>query len=260
MKLRNKETPEPETSVWGNAGFNLKHAEWTKLTELDYPCTEALNTLCTNLSFSKSNLRSVLITSSRSREGKSFISVNLMRTMVGLGKSVVLIDADMRRSAVIAQYGVQLEKNTMGLAHYLAEQCEWEATINQTNIEGAYAIFHGQYVINSLALLTTQRLPRLISQLERAFDMVLIDAPPIGLVIDAAEIAKSCDGALFVVSNNLIPRREMIDARLQIEKTGCPILGAVLNKVTFETHSAKKHYYRTYYSHYTSEYYKNQEA
>jgi len=179
-----------------------------------------------------------------------------MRTLAELGKRVVVIDADMRRSVLIAQYGIRVNAKPRGLAHYLSEQCDWEEIIYRTNIEGAHIIFHGQDVVNSLALLTTPRLPLLLNQLSEVYDIVLIDSPPIGLIIDAAEIARSCDGAVFVVSNNSIARRELIDARAQLEKAGCHILGAVLNKVTFNTHISKKHYYKTYYSHYSSGYYK----
>jgi capsular exopolysaccharide synthesis family protein len=183
--------------------------------------------------------------------------MNLARALAGDGKNVVVVDADMRRSTMMSSYGVQLENKPVGLAHYLAEQCEWESIIYQTNIEGAYVIFHGQSVVNPHALLTTPRLSQLFSQLERAFDMVLVDTPPVGLVVDAAEIAKSCDGVVFALVNNTIGRKEMAEAVSQIERTGCPILGVVMNKVTFETHSAKKHYYKTYYSHYTNGYYKD---
>ncbi|MDR1600482.1 MAG: CpsD/CapB family tyrosine-protein kinase [Oscillospiraceae bacterium] len=238
----------------------MKQADITELPELDYPCTEALNTLCTNLSFSGSNVKSVLMTSSRSGEGKSFLGLTLMRAMAGLGKSVVLIDADMRRSMLISRYGIRTAHRPQGLAQYLASQCECADILYQTNIPNAYMIFHGHEVANSLALLNTPRLPQLVQYLEANFDLVLFDTPPIGLIIDAAEIAKHVDGTVFAVTNNTIGRRELLDAKMQIAKTGCPILGAVLNKVLFDTHSAKKHYYRTYYSHYSSGYYEKKQA
>ncbi|MDR2657714.1 MAG: CpsD/CapB family tyrosine-protein kinase [Oscillospiraceae bacterium] len=238
----------------------MKSADITELPKMDYPCTEALNTLCTNLSFSGFNVKSVMLTSCRSGEGKSFLTLNLMRALAGLGKSVVMIDADMRRSMLISRYGIRTAHKPMGLAQYLASQCECEDVLYQTNIPNAHMIFHGHEVANTLALLNTPRLPQLIQYLERNFDVVLIDSPPIGLIIDSAEIAKYVDGTVFVVTNNTIARRELLEAKNQIAKTGCPILGVVLNKVTFDTHSAKKHYYRTYYSHYSSGYYEKKSA
>ena len=80
--------------------------------------------------------------------------------------------------------------------------------------------------------------------------MILIDTPPIGLVVDAAEIAKRCDGSVLVVNYNTTRRCELIEAKHQMEQSGCPILGCILNKVTFDTLSAKKYYNRTYCDHY----------
>lgn len=78
------------------------------------------------------------------------------------------------------------------------------------------------------------------------------------MIIDAAEIAKSCDGVLFVINYNTISRREMQEAKVQIERTGCKILGAVLNNVSFDSYSSKKYYYKSYYNtHYESDYYQH---
>jgi capsular exopolysaccharide synthesis family protein len=236
-------------------GEAMKKIELTKLPSLDYPTIEGINTLCTNLSFSGRNIKKILVTSCHAGDGKTFIAMNLLRFLANNGKRVCLVDSDMRRSQLVAEFGVKLEKKPLGLAHYLAEQCDWESIINQTNIDGGYIVFHGQSVANPHALLTTVKLSQLMSQLERMFDIIIVDSPPIGLVIDAAEIAKCCDGILFVLTNNTISRSEMSDSMRQLDRTGVPILGSVMNKVTFNTHSSKKHYYKSYYSHYKSGYY-----
>ncbi|GHU76965.1 tyrosine protein kinase [Clostridia bacterium] len=231
----------------------MKNIELTNLTQLDYPITEAMNTLCTNLSFSGRSVKKVLVTSCRAGEGKSFVSVNMARALAGDGKNVVVVDADLRRSSMLATY--TKDRKMRGLAHYLAEQAEWESIVHQTSVDGFYIVFNGQSVVNPHALLSTPRLGELLAQLERTFDFVVVDSPPIGLVVDASEIAKACDGVVLVVTNNTIPKKEIGDALAQIERTGCPLLGSVMNKVTFETHAAKKHYYKQYYSHYKSGYY-----
>ena len=106
-------------------------------------------------------------------------------------------------------------------------------------------------VSNSLSLLNTPRLPLLLNNLAKDFEMVIVDAPPVGVLIDAAEIARFCDGTLFVVSYNEISRRELSESKRQIERAGCKILGAVLNKVTFDTFSSKRYYNKSYYTYYT---------
>ena len=114
----------------------------------------------------------------------------------------------------------------------------------------------GREVGNSLSLLTSQKLSQLLEWLDSKFDFVLVDAPPVGMIIDAAEIAKSCDGVVFVINYNSVSRREMLEAKRQIERTGCQILGAVLNNVSFDTIASKKYYYKSYYNaHYESDYY-----
>ena len=86
---------------------------------LSYACAEAVNTLCTNLSFSGENVKKIMITSCHAAEGKSFLSMNIMRTMARFGKSVVLVDADLRRSVISAKYNLQFTTadQRLGLAH-----------------------------------------------------------------------------------------------------------------------------------------------
>lgn len=77
---------------------------------LSYACSEAVNTLCTNLSFAGENVKKIMLTSCHASEGKTFLSMNIMRTMAKLGKTVVLVDADLRRSMIGSKYGVQFQQ------------------------------------------------------------------------------------------------------------------------------------------------------
>ena len=224
---------------------------------LSYACDEAINALCTNLSFSGENVRKILITSCHASEGKSFLTMNIMRTMAKYGKSVALVDADLRRSVIVSKFGVRFsqEKENPGLAHLLAGMAKDDEVIYETNIRGAYMVPIGRAVTNPLPLLNSQRMGALLDHLAANVDYVLVDAPPIGMVIDAAQIAKFCDGTLLVVTHNSVHRKELIDAREQLEQTGCPILGAVLNMVEFDNYLNKKYYYRSHYSNYGYGYY-----
>ena len=235
----------------------MNKIEFTRFAELDYTGDEALNTLCTNLTFAGAGIRRIMMTSCHASEGKSFISMNMLRTFARLGKRVVLVDADLRRSMILARYGGRVQKGVQfGLTHYLAGMCSAEDVLYETNMPGAYMVPVGREVNNSLSLLTTQKLSQLLDWLGDKFDFVLVDAPPVGMIIDAAEVAKSCDGVLFVINYNTIS--EMQEAKLQIERTGCKILGAVLNNVSFDSYSSKKYYYKSYYNtHYESDYYQH---
>ncbi len=219
---------------------------------LSYAGAEAVNMLCTNLSFSGENVKKIMLTSCHASEGKSYLSMNIMRTVAKLGRSVVLVDGDLRRSMLVQKYGIQFEseETAMGLSHFLAGMADESSVVYETDIPGAYMVPVGRNVSNSLPLLNSQRFQRLLDDLAEQFDYVIIDAPPIGMVIDAAQIAKFCDGTLLVVGYNTVRRQELIDAKDQIAQTGCPILGAVMNMTEYDNYLSKKYSYKSYYSHY----------
>ena len=226
----------------------MKSVSISHFPPLSYACSEAINTLCTNLSFSGENVKKIMVTSCHASEGKSYLTMNTMRTLAKLGKRVVLVDADLRRSAIQSKYGIQYpDDERQGLAHYLAGMAREEDVIYGTDIEGAYLIPIGRGVSNSLQLLNSPRLKVLLDWLGENCDYVLVDAPPVGTIIDAAQIAKYCDGTVLVVNFNSVRRQELIDAKNQLEQTGCPVLGAVLNQVEMDKYSSKKYYYRSYY-------------
>ncbi|MCI6377502.1 MAG: CpsD/CapB family tyrosine-protein kinase [Clostridiales bacterium] len=217
---------------------------------LDYACTEAMNTLATNVTFSGSKYRAIMTTSCIASEGKSFVTFHLVRTLANMGYSTLLVDADLRKSVFFSRYDVRITGPRTGLSHYLAGRSPLEDVLYQTNLPNVFVIPAGREVINSLPLLTSAAFVNLLHQMKKGFDFVIVDAPPVGLLIDAAMVASTCDATILVVSGDKISRRELIEAKQQIEKSGCTLLGAVLNKVSMETHKSRKYYYKSYYSHY----------
>ena len=219
---------------------------------LSFACGEAVNMLCTNLSFSGENVKRVMITSCHASEGKSYLSMNLLRTMAKLGRRIVMVDCDLRRSNIVEHYGIAFPgvKEPLGLSHLLAGMAEEADVIYETDIPGGYMVPVGRTVSNSLPLLNSSRFPTLMETLGQRFDYAIIDAPPIGLVIDAAQIAKYCDGTLLVVGYNTVSRQELLDAKEQIDQTGCPILGAVINRTEYDSFLSRKYAYKSYYSQY----------
>lgn len=218
---------------------------------LDYAAGEAINTLCTNLTFSGKDIKIIMITSCNPSEGKSFLSMNITRTMAKIGKRVVLVDADLRKSMIHSQYHLKFDnqESKMGLAHYLAGMVDENDVLYQSNIPGVYMVPVGRNLSNPLPLLNSPRFEELLRNLSRKMDYVIVDAPPIGAVIDAAQIAKFCDGILLTVGYNKVHRQELIDAKMQLEQTGCPILGTVLNQVDLDKYTSRK-YYKAYYTNY----------
>ena len=235
----------------------------TNFPPLEYSCNEALNTLSTGLFYCGVDIKTILITSRYAVEGKSFVSMNLMRTLASLNKRVVLLDADLRRSGIIGRFRIRFQgTGSMGLAQYLAGMCGIDDILYSTDINNAYMIPIGREVSSSLQLLSSERMSELLAWLRRQFDVILIDTPPAGVIVDAIEIAKYCDGALIVVSYNRGKKQEIGDLKQNLEKTGCKVLGAVLNNVDFDSYSNRKYYYKSerYSSYYNDRYYAKNSA
>lgn len=239
-------------------GNEVNFLEITNFPKLNFACNEAMNTLCTNLSYCGKNVRKIMITSRYAGEGKSYVSMNLLRTYSQLGRRTILIDTDLRASGIQSDYSLRYStKNHYGLSEYLSGQCRLNEVIYRTNLPNTFMIPAGHQAPNPLQLLDTKTMEKLIDTLAGAFDVVLVDTPPIGLLVDAVALAKYCDGALMVVGYRKGKRREIADAVDNIKQTGCKMLGAVLNGVQFNNLSNKYYYYSSerYTMNYSKRYY-----
>ena len=211
-----------------------------------YEVAEAMDTLCTNLSLAGDGIKKIVVTSTRPMEGKSFVCMNMLRTVAGLGKKVVLLDADVRASRLQYDYKIKIVSDGdayLGLNGYLSGQCGVDEIIYETNIQGADVILAGEKVSDSFQRLDTERLSNLLDHLSSQYDFVIIDTPPIGVVIDAVKIARYCDGVVFVVGSGSVTASSLESAVHQIYKSGCPVLGYVLNKAE----SMNRNKYGAYY-------------
>jgi capsular exopolysaccharide synthesis family protein len=236
----------------------MKKLKITNFPNISYAGQDAVNALCTNLSFSGVKVKKIMITSSHASEGKTFLTMNIMRTMAKNGKKVAFIDADMRKSYITSEYGLQFEdsEHPYGLSHFLAGTAKPEDVVYETDIDGAWMVPVGKTVSNPLPLLNSNQFRALLDYLAANLDYVFIDAPPAGPVIDSSEIAKSCDGILIAVHYDNVSTKELTEIKKQLDQTGCPVLGAVLNRVEFDDFMSQKYYYKTkysYYGQYTSE-------
>jgi len=207
----------------------------------DYHYEEAIKTLRTNLQFSGKNNKVVLLTSAYSNEGKSDISFNLAVELGKAGKRVLLIDADIRNSTYKSQYDIK--EDTQGLSQYLSGQVEHiDQVVYKTNYDNLYMIVAGPYAPNPTEMLGDDLFGQLIKAARQVFEYVIIDTPPLGLVVDAAVIGQYCDGALLVIESDSTSYRACQKVKTQLESSGCKMLGAVLNKVQ----TSSKGYYGEY--------------
>lgn len=222
----------------------MQYLEITRPPRQDFASREALNILATNLSYTGENIRTVMLTSRYADEGKSFTSLSLMQTLGSLEKRVVLLDTDLRRSRLVSHYGIRFHRDKPnGLAQYLAGNCEMDEIIYQTNFPNCWMIPIGRTVESSLQLLSSSRMAPLMAALDSQFDMVLVDTAPAGMLADPLGIAKFCDGAMIVVAANRGRRKDINEVSQAIRKTGCPVLGVVLNGVEFGAYTSRKYYY-----------------
>lgn len=210
----------------------------------DYFYEEAIKTLRTNIQFTGMDIKAIVITSCYPNEGKSDIAFQLAKEIGNMNKRVLLIDADIRKSSFVSRFQVKQKIN--GLSQYLSGQAERNEVIYTTNFQGLDIIFAGPVAPNPSELLEQNSFERLMEFARENYDYIILDTPPIGNLIDAAVVAKQCDGAIMVVESELVSRKVAWRAKEQLEMSGCHVLGAVLNKVDVRKDS--------YYSKYNSKY------
>lgn len=221
-----------------------------KIKDLDFKSNEAYKTLRTNIRFCGNDIKVIAFTSTVPNEGKSSTSFQLAKSFADDGKKVLFLDADIRKSVTIARYEVDHE--VVGLSHYLTGQKLLEEAVYTTNLLNFDVMFTGQVAPNPAELLGSQKFSDMITELRSQYDYVIIDCPPLGSVIDAAIIAKECDGAVIVIESENVSFRMVQKVKEQLDASGCKILGAILNKVDV-TSKAYGYYGKGYYGDYYGE-------
>lgn len=218
--------------------------------EKNFYYKEAVKTLRTNIQFTGKEIKAILFTSCYPNEGKTDIVFQLAVEMGKAGRKTVIVDADIRKSGFIKRYNTSRE--VPGLSEYLSGQAEKKDIICSTGYDNADIILAGPIAPNPSELLEQGIFGNLIRGLREEYDYVLLDTPPVGSVIDAVIAARSCDGAVLVIESGLVSHKAALKTLKQLKKSGCSILGTVLNKTDIK----RDRYYFSYYKKY-GEYYKN---
>lgn len=216
--------------------IKVKLNDW----KLDYNLDEAYKTLRTNLLFCGADKKAIAFTSCTPNEGKSNVTFHLAASLAESGKSVLLVDADLRKSVLLGK--VQVEQEIKGLAHYLSKQAKLADVICATDLPKFHIIFSGTMPPNPAELLGGPMFKELMKLVRDVYDYIIIDTPPLGNVIDSAVVADSCDGSVIVIEAGTISYRFVQEVKGQLEKCNCPIIGTILNKVDY----SKKGYYGKY--------------
>ena len=202
------------------------------LTEPRGPASEAYRTLRTNIQFSSLDkpLRTILVTGVEAGEGKSTTLANLAVVMAQGGKRVCAVDCDLRRPTLHKVFGLGSEP---GLTTAILDRSS--ADIRQkTSVDGLTLVACGPLPPNPSELLGSQRFQEMLGELAKDADVVLLDAPPIVAVSDAAVLASKVDGVILVVNAGKTKRDLATRARSLLEKANANILGVVLNNAPVE--------------------------
>ena len=198
--------------------------------ETPFAYVEAYKSLRTNIGFlsNVSGVRSILITSAIPMESKSTTAINLAITLADSGHSVVLVECDLRKP-VLRKY-LKRELGQTGLAAYLAGLVTLDDCIVDLTDLGISVIGAGVVPPNPSELLNTTRMQELVELLKHNYDYVILDAPPVTVVTDAAVVGRLTDGALLVVRSKFASARTVRQAKAKLENVGIRILGGVLTR------------------------------
>lgn len=188
---------------------------------------EAYKTLRTNLMFCGRDVQIIAVTSHWENEGKTTVVLNLAKSLTELGKRVLVIDADMRKSVMAGRH--TKVKNPAGLSEILTGMVKLTDGLYTTQYDNLHIIFSGKYPPNPVELLGGKYFPMLLEETRKVYDYVLVDTPPLGQVIDAAVLAPFCDGTLLVMEAHSIRQKHAKSLVNQLNKSGSKILGVVRN-------------------------------
>ncbi|EHD91119.1 capsular polysaccharide biosynthesis protein Cps14D [Streptococcus pneumoniae] len=174
-------------------------------------------------------LKVISVTSVNPGEGKTTTSVNIARSFARAGYKTLLIDGDTRNSVISGVFKSR-EKIT-GLTEFLSGTADLSYGLCDTNIENLFVVQSGSVSPNPTALLQSKNFNDMIETLRKYFDYIIVDTPPVGIVIDAVIITQKCDASILVTATGEANKRDVQKAKQQLEQTGKLFLGVVLNKL-----------------------------
>ena len=211
------------------------------------PAAEAYRVIRTSVQFAQAGkeLKTIAITSCTPNEGKSMTIANLAIVLTQAGKSVLIMDCDMRNPTVHKNFNLS---NKVGLSSCISMGTAVADAVQATAIEGLDALTAGVIPPNPSELLGSEQMKNLLQRAKEQYDYVLIDTPPVMPVTDALIVSRFVDGMILVIASAEVKVEMARDVKNQLVNAGANILGVVLNKVRSEHHGYGYGYYY-YYGH-----------
>ena len=209
------------------------------------PAAEAYRVIRTSIQFAQAGkeLKTIAITSCTPNEGKSMTVANLAIVLTQAGKSVLIMDCDMRNPTVHKNFNLS---NKVGLSSCISMGTAVADAVQATGIEGLDALTAGVIPPNPSELLGSERMRELLQEAREIYDYVLIDLPPVLPVADALVLGAMVDGVVLVIDSGEVKVDLARDVKKQLQHAGANILGVVLNKVRSEHHGYGYGYYYYY--------------
>jgi capsular exopolysaccharide synthesis family protein len=183
----------------------------------------------------------VLVTSTAPEEGKTLVSTNLACALAQAEQRTLVIDGDMRRARVHEVFGLAQEP---GLSDVVSGSAHVQTAIRKTGHDYLSVLPAGALPANPSELLSSPKYRTLLEYLAQEFDWIVIDAPPVMAVTDAAVMSHDVAGVVFVVGAEMTPRRNAQIALEQLTLARAHVIGAVLNRVKLDRHG---YYYAPYH-------------
>jgi capsular exopolysaccharide synthesis family protein len=245
-------TPDDLSEVWGLPQLGvIPHfkiqGDRRVINELQstHPISEAYRTVRNGLLYASLDkpLQIIAISSAVPSEGKSTFSINLAVSFAREGKRVLVVDCDLRRPSQHRHFSAT--SNHQGLTDVLTNKMPVEEAIQVTTVPGLSMLTSGPLPADPARLIESLRLRQLLLDLQKSYDIVIVDTPPTMVVNDAMVISRFVDGVVLVVESGGTSRKLVSDMRERFESLGVEPLGLVLNKLSLSS-SAYGHYYKAY--------------
>lgn len=215
--------------IYSQSGFSGK-----SLPVLEKPqglVAESYRMVRTGVKFSAADrpLKSILVTSSFSREGKSDVSAQLAVIFAQAGERVLLVDSDLRKPRVEEIFG--LDKQGPGLTDVLTGQTVPEKAVVASDVSNLHILPRGFPAPNPAELLASERARRVLADLRESWDRLIFDSPPLLSVTDAANLAAAMDGVVLVAKAGSTSSRGILHGREQLDSVKARVIGVILNGV-----------------------------
>ena len=192
--------------------------------------TDAFRQLRTNLEFAAvgHEMKSLVVTSSQAGEGKSTVALNLALSIAQSGRRVLLVDADLRLPTVADATGLE---HQVGLTTVLIGRTNLSGAVQHWGNAGLSVLTSGPLPPNPTELLGSSTMQKLIREMEEAYDIVILDAPPVLPVADSTILTRYTDSLLLVVGATKVSQHNLSKALEQLNLVKAQVIGVVLNRI-----------------------------